>query len=51
MAHAFAMTIIRKPSVGEYHWAVQVSFALCVAWLAAWLIALYWNAPNSEACY
>ena len=25
--------------------AVQVSFALCVAGLAAWLIALYWNAP------
>ena len=35
----------RKPSAGEDHWAVQVSFALCVAGLAAWLITLYWNAP------
>ena len=45
MAHTFAMTIFRKPSVGVDHWVVQVSFALCVAGLAAWLITLYWNAP------
>jgi hypothetical protein len=32
------MTILRKPSAGIDHWAVQVSFALCVAGLAAWLI-------------
>jgi len=40
-----AMTILRKSSAGVDHWAVQVSFALCVAGLAAWLITLYWNAP------
>jgi hypothetical protein len=45
MAHTFAMTILRKQSAGVDHWAVQVSFALCVAGLAAWLIMLYWNAP------
>ena len=39
------MTILRKPWAGEDHWAVQVSFALCVAGLAAWLITLYWSAP------
>ena len=39
------MTIFRKPSAGVDDLAVQVSFALCVAGLAAWLIALYWNAP------
>jgi hypothetical protein len=38
MAHTFAMTMVD-------HWAVQVSFALCVAGLAAWLITLYWTAP------
>jgi hypothetical protein len=45
MAHTFAMTILRKLSAGEDHWVVQVSFALCVVGLAAWLITLYWNAP------
>jgi hypothetical protein len=44
-AHTFAMTILRKASAEEDHWAIQVSFALCVAGLAAWLITLYWNAP------
>jgi hypothetical protein len=44
MAHNFAMTILRKLSVAEDHWAIQVSFALCVARLAAWLITLYCNA-------
>jgi hypothetical protein len=45
MAHTFAMTILHKPSAGVDHWVVQVSFALCVAGLAAWLITLYWTAP------
>jgi hypothetical protein len=45
MAHTIAMTILHKPSAGVDHWAVQVSFALCVAGLAAWLITLYWTAP------
>jgi len=45
MAHTFAMTILRKLSVAEDHWAIQVSFALCLAGLPAWLITLYWNAP------
>jgi hypothetical protein len=37
--------MIRHPSAGEDHWAVQVSFALCVAVLTAWLITLYWSTP------
>jgi hypothetical protein len=45
MAHTFAMAILHKPSAGVDHWVVQVSFALCVAGLAAWLITLYWTAP------
>jgi hypothetical protein len=45
MAHTFAMAILRKLSVAEDHWAIQVSFALCVAGLAAWPITLYLNAP------
>jgi hypothetical protein len=45
MAHTFAMTFLCKPSAGDDHWAVQVSFALCSAGLAAWLITLYWTAP------
>jgi hypothetical protein len=39
------MAILRKPSAEADHWAVQASFALCVAGLAAWLVALYWTGP------
>ena len=43
----FSQAIGRGRSLG-----CQVSFALCVAGLAAWLIALYWKRRlTSRTCY